>query len=103
MKRTVIRYRTKPERSDENRKLVEAVFAELHAKSPDGLRYLALRLADDTFVHFVEIEEGAGSRLAEQEAFRAFQAEIRDRCVEPPHPEEAVIVGNYGMLADRDD
>lgn len=102
MKRTVVRYRTKPGRSEENRTLVEAVFAELHRTTPDGLRYLALRLADDTFLHFVEMDERAGSVFRDQEAFRGFQADIRDRCVEPPHPEEATIVGNYRMLAERD-
>ena len=37
MKLTVVRYRTKPETADENASLVQAMFQELHAKSPDDL------------------------------------------------------------------
>jgi hypothetical protein len=32
-------------------------------------------------------------------AFDAFQSGIRDRALEPPEPAEAVIVGNYNLLA----
>ena len=54
MKRTVIRYKTKPDMADRNAELVAAVFAELKAAQPEGVRYLALRLEDDTFIHLVE-------------------------------------------------
>ena len=54
MKRTLIRYKTKPEMADRNAELIAAVFAELKAAKPDGVRYLSLRLDDDTFIHFVE-------------------------------------------------
>src|SRR5690242_7969213 len=50
MKQTVIRYRTKPEMADTNAELVAAVFAELKAAQPQGLRYMSLRLEDDTFI-----------------------------------------------------
>ena len=54
MRRTLIRYKTKPEMADKNAELVAAVFAELKAAQPDGTRYLTLRLEDNTFIHFVE-------------------------------------------------
>ena len=53
MKRTLVRYRTKPEQAEENEHLIGKVFQELQAKSPDSVRYLALRLDDGTFLHFV--------------------------------------------------
>ena len=40
--------------ADKNAELVAAVFAELKAARPEGLRYLTLRLEDDTFIHLVE-------------------------------------------------
>ena len=63
MRRTVIRYKTKPDMADRNAELVAAVFAELKAARPEGLRYLSLRLEDDTFIHFVETaaEDGASA------------------------------------------
>ena len=39
---TIVRYRTKPDRADENQALVEKVFAELDADRPAGLRYATL-------------------------------------------------------------
>jgi hypothetical protein len=98
MKRTMIRYRTKPELADSNAELIAAVFAELQAAEPAGVRYLSLRLEDDTFVHFVETESEAGNVLPGLAAFKAFQSGIRERCLEPPLVRGATIVGNYRML-----
>jgi hypothetical protein len=100
MKRTLIRYKTKPELADKNAELIAGVFAELTATRPEGLRYLSLRLDDDTFVHFVETESDSGSTLSALAAFKAFQSGIRERCIEPPQPGTATIVGNYRMLAE---
>lgn len=99
MKRTLIRYKTKPEMADKNAELVAAVFAELKAAQPDGVRYMTLRLEDDTFIHFVE-STADDSGLPKLSAFQAFQNGIRDRCVEPPMPRGATIVGNYRMLGE---
>ena len=103
MKRTVIRYKTKPDMADRNAELVAAVFAELKATQPEGLRYMSLRLEDDTFIHFVETtaEDGAGALPTKLAAFAAFQSGIRERCAEPPVPKGATIVGNYRMLGEN--
>ena len=99
MKQTLIRYKTKPEATDANAALVEAVFAELKARQLKGMRYLTLRLDDGVFVHFVENEADDGpSPLLQLDAFQAFQRGIRERCTEPPEPRGAKIVGNYRML-----
>jgi len=99
MKRTLVRYKTKPELAQENARLIEQVFQELHAKSPEGLRYLALRLGDGTFVHFVAVEGADGSSpLLGLEAFRAFQSGVKERCIELPQAGDVTIVGNYRML-----
>jgi hypothetical protein len=101
MRRTVIRYRTKPDMADRNAELVAAVFAELKAAQPEGLHYLSLRLEDDTFIHFVETADDGASPLPKLSAFAAFQSGIRERCVEPPLPKGATIVGNYRMLKEN--
>ncbi len=98
MKRTLIRYKTKPDMADNNAALIAEVFAELKAAKPEGVRYLSLRLDDDTFVHFVETEDDAAVTLPRLAAFKAFQGGIRERCVEPPQAGGATIVGNYRML-----
>jgi hypothetical protein len=99
MKRTVVRYKAKPEKVEENQRLIEKVFQELHAKSPRGLRYLALKLDDGTFVHFVAAESGDAS-ITDLEAFRSFRNGINERCIEPPQAANAAIVGNYRMLGE---
>ena len=98
MRRTVIRYRTKPDMADRNAELVAAVFAELKAAQPEGLRYMSLRLEDDTFIHFVETADDGASPLSKLPAFAAFQNGIRERCAEPPLAKGATVVGNYRML-----
>jgi hypothetical protein len=99
MKRTLVRYKTKPEQAQYNEHLIENVFQELRENSPRGVGYLALKLNDGTFVHLVCVEDDANpiSALA---AFRAFQGGITERCVEQPQAAEATVVGNYRMLSD---
>ena len=98
MKRTLIRYRTKPELADHNAALIADSFAELKAAKTAGVRYLSLRLEDDTFVHLVETEADAAGAIPALAAFRLFQSGIRERCIEPPEAGSAIIVGNYRML-----
>ena len=101
MRRTLIRYKTKPEMADSNAELVTAVFAELKAARPDGVRYLTLRLEDETFIHVVETTADDGtSPIPKLAAFQAFQSGIRDRCAEPPLVKAVTIVGNYRMLSE---
>jgi hypothetical protein len=102
MRQTLIRYKTKPELADQNADLIAGVFAELKAAKPAGLRYLSLRLEDDTFIHFVQSAADDGSSaLPKLAAFQAFQSGIRERCAEPPLVRNVTIVGNYGMLEER--
>jgi hypothetical protein len=101
MKRTAVRYKTKPETAEENERQIQAVFQELRAKSPDGVRYLALRLSDGAFIHFSIVEtEDKSNPIPQLEAFRSFQAGVKERCIEPPQVSDATIVGNYRMLGE---
>jgi radical SAM superfamily enzyme with C-terminal helix-hairpin-helix motif len=100
MKRTLVRYKTRPESAEENQRLIEAVFQELRTSAPAGVRYVALRLGDGTFVHLVETEDEA-SPIPTLAAFRSFQSGIKGRCAEPPQSADAIVVGNYRMLVER--
>jgi hypothetical protein len=101
MKRTLIRYKTKPDMTEKNAELIAGVFEELKAAKPDDVRYLSLRLEDDSFIHFVETESSDGSSvLPKLAAFQAFQSGIRERCAEPPLARSATIVGNYRILGE---
>ncbi|HEX3502333.1 MAG TPA: hypothetical protein VHU22_02950 [Xanthobacteraceae bacterium] len=100
MKVVVVRYQARDGSGDENERLIKSVFAELEQKSPDGLRYVALRLEDGTFVHVAAVEDPAAENpLRQIEAFRLFQTGIGERCVEPPRAAAAKIVGHYRIFA----
>jgi hypothetical protein len=95
MPQSIIRYRTKPDQAEVNAELVRAVYAELHRARPDGFRYTTLRLDDQvTFVHIVQSERDPSPILAVK-AFGEFQADIRDRCDEPPVQQAFSEVGSY--------
>ena len=55
--------------------------------------------ADGSFVHLVATDnDGGDSPLPKLEAFRKFQADLKERLVEQPQVNEAAIVGDYRML-----
>jgi hypothetical protein len=98
MKWTVVRYKARPDRADENQRLSEAVFRELAERAPAGLAYTVLRLTDGTFVHVAARADGAPA-LTELAAFEAFRSGVKERCLEPPLALEATLVGSYGRPA----
>ena len=100
MNRRLIRYKTKPGRADENQSLIEAVFRELHAAKLQGVRYMVLRMADDSFAHFVELD-GSANPLQTIEAFRKFSSTAGERTLEPPAASEVTVIGDYRMLETR--
>ena len=54
----MVSYTLKPDRVDENERLVVAVFDALHRARPSGLRYATFRQADGvSFVHLVSHDE----------------------------------------------
>jgi hypothetical protein len=99
MPNVVVRYRTKPDRADENQELVEKVFAELNAIGPTGFSYMSFRLDDGvSFVHVVvEHDEDGTTSLADVPAFQAFTAAIAERCDEQPIATRATVVGMHGL------
>ncbi|HEX3794396.1 MAG TPA: hypothetical protein VHV57_07840 [Acidimicrobiales bacterium] len=97
MKSTVVRYQAKAERADENVALIQAVFAELVARQPNGFTYKVFRLEDGvSFVHVVtEHDVDNPDSLQAVPAFQAFVSNIADRCEVMPVAMGAEIVGSY--------
>ena len=97
MSRTIVRYETRPERADENQRLIEKVFTQLAELAPAGLRYAAFRLDDGvTFVHVVDQDGDGPSPLASVPAFEEFTSGIAGRTVAAPKAHAATLVGSYG-------
>ena len=101
----VVRYKTKPERAEENAAFIEKVFAELNASQPAGLQYTSLRLADGvSFVHVASVNTDDGTNpLTATSAFGDFIRDIADRCDEPPVASDATVVGAYRFFTGESD
>jgi quinol monooxygenase YgiN len=100
MKTVMVRYKTSPKHAEENASLIHAVFDELRARTPGGIRYTSYRLADKvTFVHIATLESADDNPLAKLPAFRAFQAKIEERCVEQPVLTELLPLDSYAPVA----
>jgi hypothetical protein len=101
MKTIMVRYKTSSEATgDTNATLVRAVFEELRTRAPGGIRYTSYRLADGvTFIHIASVETRGDNPLTALPAFKAFQAQLKDRCVEAPVVTDLSVVGTYGEAA----
>jgi len=100
MKRIMVRYKVMPDRIVENEGFIGKVFEQLKSEMPGGLRYSSFKLPDGrSFVHIVSIETVDGSNpLGELTAFKAFTAQIKDRCEDPPTAVELTEVGSYNFF-----
>jgi len=90
----VVRFRTRPDTADDNERLIKAVFEELAAVRPGGIRYFTVRVDETTFVHTAVFDSDANP-LDDLPAFQTFTSGIRDRCEEPPATAAGRLVGSY--------
>jgi hypothetical protein len=104
MRRVLVRYTVKPDQIEHNEALVRAVYDELHATRPAGLRYATFRLADGAeFVHLASTETDDGSNpLQRVAAFGAFQDGITERCEVQPVVTELHEIGSFRFFGDAD-
>ena len=99
MKTTIVRYKVKADRADENKQFIRRVFEELAGSQPDGLQYASFNLDDGvSFLHIAVVDTDDGSNpLTDSSAFKEFVANIKDRCEEPPVATTAERVGSYRL------
>jgi hypothetical protein len=96
-KTIMIRYRTSAARADENAALIHAVFDEMRARAPSGIRYATYRGADGvTFLHLATVTSSEKGWINALPSFAAFQAQLKERCVEPPVVSELGALEVYG-------
>src|SRR4051794_7992669 len=93
---SMVRYKVRADRAEENETLVKAVYEQLARDRPVGLHYATFRLPEGvSFMHVVIDTDQPGRILNEVAAFKAFQADIESRCEEPPVATELTLVGSY--------
>jgi hypothetical protein len=99
-KRVLVRYKVKEEKAEENKQLIQAVFKELEATQPPGIRYASFILPDGlSFIHIASVETADGKNpLNLLTAFGIFSAGIKERCEEPPVAVEINEIGSYQLF-----
>ena len=97
MRTVMVRYKVKAEKAAENENYITRVFEQLKAEQPAGLHYASFKLEDGvSFVHISALEgAGESNPLGELAAFKAFTAQIKERCEELPVVVELKQVGSY--------
>jgi hypothetical protein len=96
----IVTYKVLDGKADENREFVQAVFSNLKAKSPAGVKY-ASTIADDnlTFTHIAYFEsDAAKTALTDSAEFKSFQKDLKERCEIPPNVNFCNIVGTYNLF-----
>jgi hypothetical protein len=98
MTTALLQYEVRPEELDEHLRLLRAVFAELDAARPEGLRYATWQLDDE--VRFVELVAGEDlpHPLPALASFRRYRAGLDERCVQRSFT-ELTEVGRFGLPA----
>ena len=93
----MVSYKVKADQAAENERAAAAVYEALRVARPVGLRYATFRLGDGvSFVHIASIQSTEGGNpLTELSAFKAFSADVKDRCEEPPVTVKLNEVGSY--------
>jgi len=95
---SMVRYKVRPDRADENVALVQAVYEQLDRERPEGLHYATFRLPDGvSFMHVVFESDQPGRILNDLGAFKAFATDIESRCDEPPVATEITVIGSYAI------
>jgi hypothetical protein len=93
----MISYKTLEARAEENAALIRAVFDEMRARAPSGVRYVVYRHADGvTFVHMATVTTAEKDWINALPSFEAFQARLKERCVAPPVVSELNSLESYG-------
>ena len=76
------------------------MFEQLKRDQPPGFCYASFKLEDGvSFVHIAS-HEGDSNPLVELAAFKAFTAQIRERCEEPPVTADLNEVGSYRFFGE---
>jgi hypothetical protein len=98
---TLVRYKAKPGRAEENEALSRAVFAELRATTPDHVAYALFRDGLD-FVHvFINTQVDDSDAVTELPSFKAFSKDASGRYEAPPDVTRLSLnlIESYGLTS----
>ena len=75
------------------------MFAAIEQAKPEGIRYASCLLPDgETFLAFLELEDGVENPLPGFPEFQAFLADVEASRAEPANVQPLKIVGSYRLF-----
>jgi hypothetical protein len=75
------------------------MFAAVHAAQPEGIRYASCLLPDgETFLAFLQVDDGVENPLPGLPEFRAFLADVEASRAEPADVQPLTVVGSYRLF-----
>jgi hypothetical protein len=96
---TLVRYKAKPDRAEENEALSRAVFAELRAKAPEHVAYAVFRDGLEFLHVFINAEADDSSPVTELSSFKIYAKDVVARCEAPPEATRLSmrLLESYGL------
>ena len=91
----VVRYHTTCASAECNQRLIENLLAELAARDPGGLCYLAFRFDEGLGFMHVAIFDGTADPFSRCAGYQEFHRELGRRLAAPPAVMRAVLIGSY--------
>ena len=89
MEKVIVHYKVKPG-------IIKGVYQQLHREAMEGFSYSTYKLEDGlTFMQIANYAREGKARLTGIEAFKKFQADIKDRCDELPVVYHVTEIGLY--------
>jgi len=102
MEKVIVRYKVKPGKVEENEQLIKEVYKQLHHEGMEGLSYATYKLEDGlSFMHIANYSGEGKAPLTGIQAFKKFQAGIKDRCDELPVVNHVTEIGSYNFRDDH--
>lgn len=94
---TIVTYKVKADRVEENEDLVRGVYAALAELGDPAVHYATFKKSDgQTFVHIAFFESPDNQAvLSTLPAFTEFQKNIQERCEIPPAPDPVTPIGAH--------
>ncbi|HEY7047148.1 MAG TPA: hypothetical protein VH373_08005 [Jatrophihabitantaceae bacterium] len=92
----IVRFTTRPEQVADVERGVADLFDALGVAGPDGVRYLAGRVADrPEFLLLLHLDEGVANPLPAIPRAAAFRQQLQDWAA--PGPQPVSVLGDYRM------
>jgi hypothetical protein len=95
----MVEAKIKAESVDDIQAAAEKMFAAVNEAEPEGIRYASCLLPDgETFVAFLQVDEGVENPLPGFPEFREFLEDVEASRAAPANVQPLTVVGSYRLF-----